>query len=101
LLLDIQIETVALMTLVDRALHLPLGVAETVLEYMPLPRIWEWSLSKLKLRCELCPTQAVTDLSILIDEILCDANIISGPDQKHMLVNINYSSSVSCRFNTH
>ncbi len=78
--------------------NLPQYLAEIVFEYLPLPRVWEWSLSRLQLRCHLSPVQAMHDISTLIDEILCDANIILGPNQKQLLFRIKQTPHV-CLFN--
>lgn len=73
---------------------LPSGVFELIAEYIPLPRVWQWSLLRLKRRCKLAPHQAVIDLSIIMDEILRDANIFSGRDQSNLLMKINNSPQV-------
>eukprot|EP01034_Spumella_vulgaris_P041231 gene41231-51041_t len=67
-------------------MHLPFGLYETVMEYLPLPRVWKWSLPRIERRIELDARQAILDMSCVVDEILCDANIISGLDQTQLLV---------------
>ena len=80
---------------VCRCLDLPEGVYENIIEYMPQPRIWQWTLTRVKLRCKLSPLQAMLDISTVMDEILCDSCIIAGADQQQMLVKINKSPQVS------
>eukprot|EP01034_Spumella_vulgaris_P028371 gene28371-35213_t len=67
-----------------KAMHLPFGLYETVMEYLPLPRVWKWSLSRIERRIKWDPQQAMLDLSCVMDEILRDANVISGVDQTQM-----------------
>ena len=73
---------------------LPTGIFELVMEFLPTPRVWQWSLLRLKRRCKLAPHQAVLDMSILMDEILCDSLIFAGPDQKHLMYKISSSPQV-------
>lgn len=73
---------------------LPSGVFELIADYMPLPRIWQWSLMRLRRRCKLAPHQAVLDLSIIMDEILRDSAIFAGWDQSNLLMKINRSPQV-------
>lgn len=73
---------------------LPSGLYEQIMEYLPLPRVWQWSLVRLKRRCKLAPYQAVQDLSIIMDEILCDSAIFSGTDQKNLLLKLQRSPQV-------
>ena len=77
-----------------RCMSLPSGLFELVMEYMPLPRVWQWSLLRLKRRCKLAPQQAVQDLSVIMDEILCDSAIFAGTDQKNLMLKINRSPQV-------
>jgi len=81
--------------LMNRCMALPSGIFELVMEYMPLPRVWQWSLLRLKRRCKLAPQQAVQDLSVIMDEILCDSAIFAGADQKNLLMKINRSPQVT------
>lgn len=67
------------------------------MEYMPLPRIWQWSLVKLKRRCKLAPQQAMLDISVLIDEILNDMGVFYGRYTCFTLVKINKNPQV-CAF---
>jgi len=78
-----------------RCMSLPSGLFELVMEYMPMPRVWQWSLLHLKRRCKLAPHQAVLDMSIIIDEILADAAIFAGTDQKFLLIKLNRSPQVN------
>lgn len=80
--------------LFERVLNLPSGVFESVIEFLPMPRVWSWSLSHMHLRCRLAPHQAVIDLSMLIDEVLRDMNVIGDPVQKDLLVKLARSPNV-------
>lgn len=73
---------------------LPSGVFELVADYLPLPRIWHWSLIRLRRRCKLAPYQAVQDISIIMDEIMRDAAIFAGRDQSNLLTKLNRSPQV-------
>ena len=74
---------------------LPFGIFELIAEFLPSPRIWQWSLYRLKKRCSLAPQVALNDISVIIDEIMTDANILAGPDQKQQLIKISSSPEVS------
>ena len=74
---------------------LPSGLFETVMEFLPMPRIWQWALVRIKSRCKLSPYQAMLDTCTVMDEILCDANIFAGKDQTNLLMKINKSPQVS------
>jgi hypothetical protein len=74
---------------------LPLGVYEMIVEYLPSPRVWKWSLNHLKRRAILCPHVAVADTSVLIDELLGDLLILESPNQKGSLLRISQNSQVS------
>jgi len=73
-------------SLLQRVLTMPPGIFEHIVDFMPLPRVWQWSLMRLKARCKLCPLQALVDISILMDEILIDANIFGMKNQSNLLV---------------
>lgn len=73
---------------------MPSGVFELIMDYMPLPRIWQWSLLRLSRRCKLAPQQAMIDMSIIMDEILKDTMIFAGLDQTNQLVKISRSPQV-------
>ncbi len=75
-------------------MSLPDGVFELVMEMLPLPRIWHWSLDRLARRCKLSPHQAMLDMSVIMDEILADAQIIDGKNQSNLLIKINRSPHV-------
>ena len=77
---------------------MPSGVFELIAEYMPLPRVWQWSLLRLKRRCKLAPHQAVQDLCVIMDEILRDSAIFAGRDQTNLLIKINQSPQVRSVF---
>jgi hypothetical protein len=74
--------------LLNRCMYLPEGIFETIMEFLPTPRIWSWTICRLSNRCKLAPKVAITDISILIDEILSDVNIFINKDQTSLLVKI-------------
>lgn len=73
---------------------MPSGVFELIMDFMPLPRIWQWSLLRMPRRCKLAPQQAMIDMSIIMDEILKDTMIFAGQDQSNQMVKINRSPQV-------
>jgi len=75
-------------------MDLPPGVYDLVVEMLPMPRVWHWSLFRLRRRCKLSPQVAVMDLSILMDEILTDMNLFGGRNQKVLLQRIARNSQV-------
>lgn len=77
-----------------RCMSLPLGVYEMIVDYLPSPRVWKWSLNQLKRRTVLSPHVAVVDTSILIDELLGDLLILESSNQKGALVRISQNSQV-------
>jgi len=81
-----------------RSMGLPMGIFDLIVEYMPLPRVWMWSMHRLRDRCKLAPQQAVKDLYIIADEVLCDAEIFRGKDQSNLLIRINQNPHVSFIF---
>jgi hypothetical protein len=74
---------------------MPPGVFELIMEMLPMPRIWQWSLLRMPRRCKLAPQQAMIDMSIIMDEILKDSVIFAGMDQANQMVKINRSPQVS------
>lgn len=78
----------------NRVFDMPEGVFEHIMEFMPSPRVWAWSLQRLRRRCKLAPLQAVMDISVIMDEILQDANIFAGSDQEYLLTKINRSPQI-------
>jgi len=80
--------------LMMRCMTLPAGLTELIWEFLPLPRVWQWSLLRLKRRCKLAPQQAVQDLSKLMDEIVCDLAIFPGSNQTNLLMKINQSPQI-------
>lgn len=77
-----------------RCMDLPPGVFELIADMLPMPRVWHWSILRLKRRCKLAPHQAVCDINIIMDEILTDACIFPGPQQS-LLVRISQNPQVS------
>lgn len=80
--------------LLFRSFYLPLGVFDLIVEYLPLPRVWLWSIWRINKRCKLAPQVAISDISHIIDEILCDSNIFNYQNQKMLLMRINNDSQV-------
>jgi len=72
-----------------RCMDLPPGLFELIAEMLPLPRVWAWSLGRLRRRCKLAPHQALLDSSVIIDDILTDASIFAGRDQRAQLVRLS------------
>ena len=75
-------------------MDLPPGVFELIADMLPMPRVWQWSILRLKRRCKLAPHQAVCDINIIMDEIITDACIFPGPQQS-LLVRISQHPEVS------
>ena len=76
---------------------MPSGVFETIMDFLPLPRVWDWALQKLKVRCKLNVFEAMIDTGVLIDEVIADMNIFSALDgrSKDMLIALNRTPMVS------
>lgn len=85
--------------LLNRCMYLPEGIFETIMEFLPTPRIWNWTIYRLSNRCKLSPKVAITDISILIDEILSDANIFINNDQTSLLLKICRNPEVFININ--
>ena len=77
-------------------MDLPPGVFELIADMLPMPRVWQWSILRLKRRCKLAPHQAVCDITIIMDEILTDACVFAG-HQQSLLVRINQNPQVLTR----
>ena len=75
--------------LLIKCMALPNGVFDLINDFLPLPRMWEWSLKRLKQRCKLAPRQAIVDLSIISDEILADCCIFSSLSQEMLPIRIS------------
>ena len=59
---------------------MPFGVSDLIVDFLPVPRIWDWSISQLKRRCRLAPRVAILDSYIIIDEILGDPLALNVPE---------------------
>ncbi len=68
---------------------MPLGVFEQIIEFIPLPRVWENNLTRLGARSKLAPLQTLMDTSTMIDEILSDTLVFTCPAQKQLLVKLS------------
>jgi hypothetical protein len=72
-----------------------MGVFECIVEYIPLPRMWQWQLSRIQHRCVLAPQITMCDLSKIADEILADTSVFRGKNQQNLLVRLARNSEVS------
>jgi hypothetical protein len=85
-------------------MSLPLGVYEMIVEYLPSPHAWKWSLNHLKRRAIFSPQITVNDTSLLIDELLSELKILDFPHQKGTLMRIATSpevgddNQIQCRY---
>jgi ankyrin repeat protein len=78
-----------------RCMDLPDGVFELIVDFLPLPRIWHWSLLRLKRRCRFAPKQAITDVTVMLDEMLTDLCIFgSNRDQTLHLMRLSHQPLV-------
>jgi ankyrin repeat protein len=82
-------------SLLYRCMSLPEGVFELVMDMLPLPRVWHWTLDRLARRCKLAPQQAMLDMSVMMDEILADSVIVEDRHQCNLLVKLNRAPYVS------
>jgi len=80
--------------LFEKCLTLPPGIFESIMEYMPMPRVWQWSLLRLKRRCKLAPHQALFDIGAMMDEILRDSALFAGSDQRNLCMRITRSPQI-------
>ena len=80
--------------LLIKALTLPPGIYDLICEFMPLPRVWNWTLEVLKKRCTLIPQACAVDLSIMLDEMLTDADIFKGSQQKLLVMKLNSNPQI-------
>jgi ankyrin repeat protein len=78
-----------------KAFALPGGVFELIMEMLPLPRVWAWSIFRMRRRCNLAPQSVVFDLNLMMDEILRDEVLVTGADlsprNSNVMVKINRS----------
>ncbi|CAE7801061.1 unnamed protein product, partial [Symbiodinium microadriaticum] len=75
-------------------LHLPLGLTEIILDFLPTPRVWKWSLVRLKKRITLAPHAATIDISFILDEMFTDMTLFRGPTQRVHLSNIAKNEAI-------
>jgi hypothetical protein len=69
-------------------MHLPLGLCELIMDYLPTPRVWKWSLVRLKKRINLASHAATIDISIILDEMFTDMTLFRGSVQRVHLLSI-------------
>lgn len=72
-------------TILMSCFDMPQGIYEHIIEYLPLPRIWHWSLTKLKRRLVLAPFVAITDLCQIVDEMITDIPFLSSTNSQTMV----------------
>lgn len=77
-----------------RCMDLPGGIFDHIMDYMPLPTEWNWSLDILKRRCQLQPQQSLLDMCKLMDELLADACIFKGSNQSLLLCRLNQNPQI-------
>lgn len=73
---------------------MPPGVFEHIVEFMPLPRVWEHSIERFTARAKIAQHQTVLDAATLMDEILCDLAVLKSSNQKNLLVRLARSPEV-------
>ncbi len=61
-----------------RCFDLPHELFEIILEYIPYPRMWNWSINRLNRRINLSSHVSTYDMCVLIDEMLKDMSIFSS-----------------------
>lgn len=83
-----------------RCMHLPLGLCELIMDYLPMPRVWKWSLVRLKKRINLASHAATIDISIILDEMFTDMTLFRGSVQRVHLLNIARNEPVKQRDKT-
>lgn len=80
------------LTMLIRSLTSPVSsnraVFEHITSFIPLPRLWDDSLEKLRRRCHIDATEAIREAFRIIDEVLADLNLVQGPDQGSHLVRL-------------
>eukprot|EP00904_Undaria_pinnatifida_P012199 jgi/Undpi1/8109/HiC_scaffold_24.g10581.m1 len=64
------------------------AVFEHIASFIPLPRLWDNSLEKLRRRCHIDATETIREAFQIIDEVLADLNFVHGPDQGGHLVRL-------------
>ncbi len=73
---------------------LPAEIFQHIVELMPLPRLWHWSIMRLRKHVRLVPQIAVMDICMMMDEIISDACIFKGKEQRRLLAKINANPEV-------
>ena len=57
---------------------LPFDCVNTIVQYLPAPRVWTWSLHRAKARMRSAPQVVMRDLFIIVDEIFSDSQLFSS-----------------------
>ena len=75
-------------------MYLPEETFHLIVSFIPSPRLWQWSLPRLKKRSQLSPKQALVDTSVIIDEVLSDSCIFSNSDSEYLLTKLIRQPSI-------
>ena len=78
-----------------RCMSLPPEIFQYIIELLPVPRIWHWSLMRLRKHARVVPQLAAGDICIIMDDIISDAGIFKGKHQKRLLGKINSNPEVN------
>jgi len=78
-----------------RSLGLSQPLFRHIVEFLPLPRLWETTLVKLRRRCHIDPNEAIRGGLKIIDEILTDLLISRDHVQEMHLVRLARDESVA------
>jgi hypothetical protein len=73
---------------------MPPGVFDHIMDYVPLPRIWEDSLLRILGRAKLLPPQAIADTSRVVDEILNDCLTFTTARPTRLLIDLSRNKQV-------
>ncbi len=80
--------------LLFKCMYLPEETYRLIVSFLPSPRLWQWSMPRLKKRCKLSPKQALIDTSVMIDEVLSDSCIFSSGESEFALTKLIRQPSV-------
>ncbi|CAM9522052.1 unnamed protein product, partial [Chrysoparadoxa australica] len=76
-----------------RSLQLTQPLFERIVEYLPLPRLWEATLGQLRRRCHIDASEAIRGSLQLMDEIFTDLLLLPDQSDGH-LVRIAHETSL-------
>jgi hypothetical protein len=87
------------MITIIRCMTLPTGIYDLIVDFLPVPREWAYSLELYRKRSLSLPhpgpQQCVSDICNSMDEMLADANIFRGTNQKMLICKLNNNRQVS------